>query len=137
MSDPAGAAPARPATPFEWMGGEDAVRALADRFYDLMDLDPAYAVIRALHPSSLDGSRDKFFWFLCGWLGGPQHYVERFGHPRLRARHLPFSVGIRERDQWLACMHQAMTELQLDPELVRRLDASFFQTADFMRNRGG
>jgi len=74
MSDPAGAAPARPATPFEWIGGEDAVRALAGRFYDLMDLDPAYAVIRALHPSSLDASRDKFFWFLCGWLGGPQHY---------------------------------------------------------------
>ena len=124
-------------TAFSWVGGEPAVRALCDRFYDLMDLEPAFADIRALHPASLDDSRDKFFWFLCGWLGGPQHYVERFGHPRLRARHLPFPVGIRERDQWLACMHQAMTELQLDAELVRRLDESFFKTADFMRNKGG
>ncbi len=124
-------------TPFAWMGGEAAVRALSDRFYDLMDLEPAYAGIRRLHPAALDGSRDKFFWFLCGWLGGPQYFVERFGHPRLRARHLPFAIGIRERDQWLACMHQAMTELALDPQLIERLDAAFFKTADFMRNQGG
>ena len=124
-------------TPFAWVGGEAAVRALSDRFYDLMDLEPAYADIRRLHPAALDGSRDKFFWFLCGWLGGPQYFVERFGHPRLRARHLPFAIGIRERDQWLACMHQAMTELALDPVLIERLDAAFFKTADFMRNKGG
>ena len=124
-----------PATPFEWVGGEEKVRALADRFYDLMDLEPAYAELRALHPTTLDGSRDKLFWFLCGWLGGPQHFVERFGHPRLRMRHFPFAIGIRERDQWLACMHQAMTELALDPALVERLHQSFFQTADFMRNK--
>jgi len=110
---------------------------LSDRFYDLMDLEPAYAGIRALHPASLDDSRQKFFWFLCGWLGGPQHYVERFGHPRLRARHLPFAIGISERDQWLSCMHQAMSELALDPELIIRLNDSFFKTADFMRNKGG
>lgn len=124
-------------TPFEWIGGESAVRALADRFYDLMDLEPAYTGIRALHPTSLDDSRQKFFWFLCGWLGGPAHYVERFGHPRLRARHMPFTVGLRERDEWLACMDQAMAELGVDPELRTRLNDSFFKTADFMRNRGG
>lgn len=124
-------------TPFEWIGGETAVRSLADRFYDLMDLEPAYAGIRALHPASLDDSRQKFFWFLCGWLGGPAHYVERFGHPRLRARHMPFTVGLRERDEWLGCMDQAMGELSLDPALRARLNDSFFKTADFMRNRGG
>ena len=123
------------ATPFEWVGGEAAVKALSDRFYDLMDREPAYAGIRALHPESLDGSREKFFWFLCGWLGGPAHYVERFGHPRLRARHMPFTIGISERDQWLVCMDQAMNELGLDPELILRLNDSFFKTADFMRNR--
>jgi len=101
--------------------------ALVDRFYDLMDLDAAYAELRALHPTTLDGSRDKLFWFLCGWLGGPQHYADRVGHPMLRARHLPFSIGIRERDQWLACMRQAMTELQFDPQLAQRLGASFFR----------
>ena len=72
-------------TPFEWIGGESRVRALVDRFYDLMDLEPAYSALRASHGSTLDEARNKLFWFLCGWLGGPAHYVERFGHPRLRA----------------------------------------------------
>jgi hemoglobin len=124
-------------TPFEWVGGEEAVRSLADRFYDLMDLESAYAELRALHPPALDDSRDKLFWFLCGWLGGPPHYMDRFGHPRLRARHLPFAIGIKERDQWLTCMQQAMHELALDPVLIERLNDSFFKTADFMRNKGG
>ena len=127
----------QPETAYDWVGGEGAVRALVDRFYDLMDLEPAYAELRALHPTALEGSRDKLFWFLCGWLGGPQHYIERFGHPRLRARHLPFPIGIKERDQWLQCMDQAMQELQLDPVLVGRLRESFFNTADWMRNKGG
>lgn len=125
------------ATPFERLGGEPAVRALVDRFYDLMDLEPAYAELRAVHGTSLDSARDKLFWFLCGWLGGPQHYVERFGHPRLRARHLPFPIGIRERDQWLACMNQAMREREVDPALAERLAQAFFGTADWMRNKGG
>ena len=122
--------------PFDRVGGEARVRALVDRFYDLMDLEPAYAALRALHPSTLEGSRDKLFWFLCGWLGGPQHYTDRFGHPMLRARHLPFAIGIRERDQWMHCMQQAMAQVELDPEFAQRLSASFFQTADWMRNRG-
>jgi hemoglobin len=111
------------------------VRALVDRFYDLMDLEPAYAAIRAMHPGTLDGSRDKLFWFLCGWLGGPDLYQQRHGHPRLRARHLPYAIGIRERDQWMACMIQALHEQQVDESLAGRLADSFFGTADWMRNR--
>jgi hemoglobin len=122
-------------TAFERLGGEQAVRTLVDRFYDLMELEPAYAQLRALHPTSLEGSRDKLCWFLCGWLGGPSHYIDRFGHPRLRARHLPFSIGIAERDQWMACMQQAMRELHVAPELAQRLAEAFFNTADWMRNR--
>ena len=122
-------------TPYMRLGGEPGVRALVDRFYDLMDLEPAYADIRALHPSTLDGSRDKLHWFLCGWLGGPDLYVQRHGHPRLRARHLPYAIGIAERDQWMACMKQAMQEQHLDPELAQRLAEAFFGTADWMRNR--
>ena len=133
MSEPEEAA----VGPFERIGGEAGVRALVDRFYDLMELDPGFAELRAVHPTSLAGSRDKLFWFLCGWLGGPQHYTDRFGHPMLRARHLPFSIGIRERDQWLACMQRAMTEQAVDPALAQRLADSFFGTADWMRNRGG
>ena len=123
-------------SPFDQLGGEPTVRNLVDRFYDLMELEPAYAELRAVHGSTLADARDKLFWFLCGWLGGPQHYVERFGHPRLRARHMPFSIGILERDQWLACMDQAMTEVHVDATLHQRLNASFFQTADWIRNRG-
>ncbi len=123
--------------PYVTLGGEPAVRALVDRFYDLMDLEPAYAGIRSLHPTDLGGSRDKLFWFLCGWLGGPDLYIQRFGHPRLRARHLPFDIGISERDQWMACMVQAMGEEGVSAELSDRLTRSFFGTADWMRNRGG
>ena len=123
-------------TPFEWMGGETVVKALCERFYDLMDLEPDYAALRSVHGTDLSQARDKLFWFLCGWLGGPSHYTERFGHPRLRMRHMPFPIGIRERDQWLACMDQAMRETGLDPELRERLRNSFFQTADWMRNIG-
>lgn len=124
------------ASAFELLGGEPGVRALVDRFYDLMDLEPAYAVLRGVHGTTLDDARDRLFWFLCGWLGGPNHYIERFGHPRLRARHLPFAIGIRERDEWLACMAQAMREQGIDADLQARLAQAFFQTADWMRNKG-
>ena len=128
-------------TPFAWIGGEERVKALVERFYDLMDLEPGYTALRAAHAGPLDNARQRLFWFLCGWLGGPQHYTERFGHPRLRMRHMPEQtggspIGITERDQWLACMDQAMLEIAVDDVLRSRLNASFFQTADWMRNRG-
>ncbi|WP_374666733.1 group II truncated hemoglobin [Ramlibacter sp.] len=122
------------ATPFDWIGGEAKVHALVERFYDLMDLEPKYAALRAAHGSDLVRARQHLFWFLCGWLGGPPHYTDRFGHPRLRMRHMPFKIGILERDQWLACMDQAMGEVGVDAELRTRLNQSFFQTADWMRN---
>ena len=122
-------------TPFDELGGEPAVQRLVERFYDLMDLEAGYSAVRASHGPSLDDARQKLFWFLCGWLGGPDHYVQRFGHPRLRARHLPFSIGVRERDEWLACMAQAMAETGVPPALRQRLAQNFFQTADWMRNR--
>jgi len=125
------------ASAFEAIGGEARVRLLVERFYDLMDLEPAYAALRAVHGSELANAREKLFMFLCGWLGGPQHYVERFGHPRLRARHMPFVIGIRERDQWLACMDQAMSEVGVPDALRAKLRESFFQTADWMRNTPG
>ena len=121
--------------PFEQIGGEDRVRALVERFYDLMELEPRYALLRAVHGDDLVRARQHLFWFLCGWLGGPQHYVERFGHPKLRARHMPFSIGVVERDQWLACMDQAMGETGVPERLREGLRNSFFRTADWMRNR--
>jgi hemoglobin len=122
-------------TPYARLGGDAAVRALVDRFYDLMDLEPGYARLRAVHGNELTHARDKLYWFLSGWLGGPNHYIERFGHPRLRARHLPFSIGQVERDQWMACMNQALVEQGVDEDLRLRLVQAFFQTADWLVNR--
>ena len=127
--------PAPAATPFDWIGGEPQVRALVDRFYDLMDLEPGYAALRAAHGSTLANARERLFMFLCGWLGGPDYYVQQHGHPRLRARHLPFSIGIQERNQWVQCMDQAMGEVGVDPQLRARLHDSFMNTADWMRNK--
>lgn len=123
--------------PYGRLGGDSAVRTLVDRFYDLMDLEPDYADLRRAHGSDLTDARDKLYWFLSGWLGGPDLYIQRFGHPRLRARHLPFAIGVRERDQWLACMNQAMIECDVEEELRVRLLQAFFQTADWMRNQAG
>jgi len=122
---------------FEQVGGEDGVRALTERFYDLMDIEPDFAALRAVHGPTLDQPRERLFWFLCGYFGGPDHYVRRFGHPRLRARHLPFPIGERERDQWVACMGRAMADLDYPQPLAERLLHAFFGTADWMRNREG
>jgi hemoglobin len=122
---------------FEMLGGEAGLRELVDRFYDLMDLEPEFAGIRTLHPTTLDDSRNKLYWFLCGWTGGPDHYIERFGHPRLRARHLPYAIASDERDQWLRCMAWAMQDVGVPEALRERLMQSFYQTADWMRNRQG
>jgi hemoglobin len=130
------APPGSPAeTPYARLGGAARVRALVDRFYDLMDLEPEYVDLRQVHGNDLTQARDKLYWFLSRWLGGPDLYGGRFGHPRLRARHLPFSIGVRERDQWLACMNQAMIEEGVDEDLRVRLIQAYFKTADWMRNR--
>ncbi|MCI0525303.1 MAG: group II truncated hemoglobin [Acidobacteria bacterium] len=122
-------------TLYESIGGEPTVRALVERFYDLMDTLPEAAGIRALHPETLDESREKLFMFLSGWMGGPPLYIERFGHPRLRARHLPFPIGEPERDQWLTCMNKALEENVRDPLMRQQLLRSLAQLADFMRNK--
>lgn len=124
-------------TPYALLGGDAAVRALVERFYDLMDLEPQYAELRALHAPDLAHAREKLYLFLSGWLGGPSLYIERYGHPMLRRRHLPFPIGVRERDQWMACMEQAMVEQGVGDDLRARLREAFFQTADWMRNRPG
>ena len=122
-------------TPFDAIGGEPRVRELVDRFYDPMDEDPACETIRKLHPEELGESRDKLSDFLCGWMGGPPLYMQKHGHPKLRMRHAPFSIGNAERDQWLACMAAAMDDLSVEGELRTFLDARFAHVADFMRNR--
>ena len=124
-------------TTYELIGGEAVVSQLCDRFYALMDSTPQFAQLRAMHPEDLKGSRDKLYMFLSGWMGGPDLFVEKFGHPRLRGRHMPFAIGVQERDQWVACMVLAMEELGIEEGLRQKLLQNFFHTADFMRNKEG
>ena len=123
------------ATPYERIGGAAGVRALVRRFYQLMDELPEAYGIRRLHPPDLAGSEDKLFMFLSGWLGGPPLFASRYGHPRLRARHLPFAIGRAERDQWLMCMNHALEEQVADPALRAPLYKAIADLADHMRNR--
>jgi len=122
-------------TPYRALGGAENLRALVDRFYELMDEQPEYYAIRKLHPQDLSGSAEKLYLFLSGWLGGPPLYQEKYGQPFLRARHLPFSIGAIERDLWLACMRQALRDVQVEEGLSEALANAFYKTADHMRNR--
>lgn len=122
-------------THYHRLGGELVIRRLVDRFYDLMDEDPDFYGIRKMHARDLTEARNKLFMFLSGWTGGPQLYMEKFGHPRLRQRHLPFAIGESERDQWMGCMQRAMDEVGVDETLRQELSAAFWKTADFMRNK--
>jgi hemoglobin len=117
------------------LGGEAGVRAVVDRFYDLMDTLPEARAIRAMHPTSLSESRQKLFEFLSGWLGGPNLYIEKRGHPRLRARHMPFPVDAAARDAWMLCMTRAMTELVTDDDARQKLLKGLADLADHMRNQ--
>ena len=119
------------------IGGETTVRALIGRFYDLMDSMPEYYLIRKLHVQDLSGAREKLYRFLTGWLGGPPLYAEKYGHPMLRARHLPFAIGIAERDAWIHCMRSAAEAEIADEKLRVWLIAQLFKTADWMRNQAG
>ena len=107
------------------------MRRLVDRFYDIME---GHELIRKLHPEDLTGSREKLFLFLSGWLGGPQRYVEKYGEPNLKTRHMAYPIGEAERDDWIACMRQAMAELGLEGIMFEQLLMSLYRTADFMRN---
>lgn len=120
---------------YDRIGGAEKIRALVKRFYQLMDELPETEDIRKMHPELLHGSEEKLFKFLSGWMGGPQLYVQQYGHPMLRQRHLPFPIGNAERDQWLFCMKQALQDVVEDESLRKELEASFDKVANHMRNR--
>ncbi|HUW39312.1 MAG TPA: group II truncated hemoglobin [Rhodocyclaceae bacterium] len=122
-------------SPYEILGGAPALRRLVGRFYELMDTLPESYALRRLHPRDLSTSEEKLFMYLSGWLGGPQLFVEKYGHPRLRARHLPFAIDTAMRDQWLLCMRTALTECVADAGLRAQLERALADLADHMRNR--
>lgn len=127
----------QPATFFQMLGGAEKIRDIVERFYDIMDSDSRAAGIRAMHAQDLTEAREKLFMFLTGWTGGPQLYIERYGHPQLRARHLPFPVDESARDQWMYCMIKSLHENAVEEPVLTRLASVLYELADFMRNRAG
>jgi hemoglobin len=124
---------------YELLGGETSgtenIRHLVETFYDIMDSDSKVVPLRAMHQPDLTSAREKLFMFLTGWTGGPQLYIERYGHPMLRARHMPFPVDESARDQWMYCMIKAMHQLNFEDDLMKKLANQLYGVADFMRNR--
>lgn len=127
----------RPTPLFELLGGQEPIRALVDRFYDLMDSLPEAKTIRDMHPQDLSGSRDKLFMFLTGWSGGPPLYIQRHGHPRLRGRHMPFAIDDSAAAAWMLCMRQALDEQVGDTEVRDVVERALTRIASHMRNVQG
>ncbi|CAM3354006.1 group II truncated hemoglobin [Polaromonas hydrogenivorans] len=123
-----------PATHFELLGGQAGVVRLVNAFYRHMDTRLDASGIRAMHEPDLASTKAVLVLYLCEWLGGPKDYSAQRGHPRLRMRHGGFSIGVAERDAWLACMRAALDDAGATPELHGALMTAFFKTADWMRN---
>lgn len=122
-------------TLYERLGGEETIRRLVTRFYDLMAHDPEGDAALQAHGPSLDHARLMLFEYLTGWTGGPPLFVNRRGAPMLRARHLPFKIGSRERDAWLYCFRKAWHETVKDDELTALVLPQIERLADHMRNQ--
>lgn len=122
-------------TPYELLGRDQGVRQLVADFYELMDTLPEAATIRAMHKGNLSEITDKLGTFLIGWLGGPQHYQERFGRVIIPLAHRPFPIGPSERDQWLLCMDRALQKTSLGASMKARLMESFGRMAEMCRNK--
>jgi hemoglobin len=136
MSQPSASTPQ---SLYDLLGGEpkatNQIREIVEAFYDVMDSDEKAKTIRQMHPEDLTSSREKLFMFLTGWTGGPQFYIERYGHPFLRRRHLPFKIGEEERDQWIYCMTKGMLNLKMEDQKIKALLNALYPIADFMRNQ--
>ncbi len=120
------------ATPYLELGGEDGTRRLAKEFYDVIEEESPR--LRAMLPRNITKTREKFFMYLSGWLGGPPLYEEKWGHPQLRMRHMPFSIGDREAEEWMRCMRVAMENAEIGEPLRSFLDERFEPLAQHMRN---
>ncbi len=123
-------------TPYQLLGGEKPLHSLVDRFYFYMDILPEAQGIRAMHGKNLSPANEKLFKFLSGWLGGPNLFIEEYGHPRLRMRHFPFAIGPAERDQWMHCMQRALAEISISQPLRDELYQALYQLATHMINTG-
>lgn len=141
MSDPADTTPASPKpraygegdASFQAAGGVEGLRRLVADFYRMMDTLPEAATIRAMHPSDLSGSADKLHRFLCGWLGGPKLYREKYGSIHIPSAHAHLAIGERERDAWLLCMERALARQDYPREFRDYLLRALFRPAEASR----
>ena len=128
-----------PPSLYQLLGGEPQattkIREIVEAFYDVMDQDEKAKTIREMHAPDLTSAREKLFMFLVGWTGGPQLYIERYGHPFLKRRHFPFKIGETERDEWIYCMTKAMLNLKIEESTIKALLNALYPLADFMRNQ--
>lgn len=124
-----------PQTPYEILGGEEGVRALAGAFYEAMDALEGARDIRAMHQENLEEIKEKLFEFLSGWMGGPPIYARKYGGVCLNEPHAPFAIGEEARDQWLKCMDKALEDIGASDALKDMLRAPLFQIADVVRNQ--
>lgn len=122
-------------TEYEFLGGDRGIHALVTEFYRQMDTLPETKTIRDMHPKDLSESIQKLYEFLSGWLGGPQLYVEKHGHPRLRMRHFPFKIGVSESEQWLLCMERALTVQDVPAAKRQLLMDAFRKVSNHMINQ--
>lgn len=120
---------------YDQLGGEEMIRKIAYTFYDVMSILPETKELLAMHPPDLSYSKEKLFMFLSGWLGGPQLFEKNFGHPRLRARHMPFKIDKSARDQWMLCMVTAFDQLKIQEPIRSELLHALLKLADHMRNQ--
>ena len=121
------------ATPYEEIGGDAGVRALVETFYDIVEAQSP--VLRAMLPADMSGSRQKLYEFLSGWMGGPQLYFERRGHPRLRLRHMPFPIDSHAAEEWARCMSQALGVVDAPHGIRTYLERELGNTAHGLRNK--
>jgi hemoglobin len=119
---------------YDRLGGKAGVQELVTRFYDIMDQDSAVKMIRDKHPAALANARPKLFEYFSGWFGGPPLFIDKYGHPRLKARHNHIKIGLEDRDQWLQCLYGALDQMEVDPMLRKDLLEKIEPMADHMRN---
>ena len=126
--------PAVSDTMYDWIGGETTVRALVDRFYELMDSDPAVAPIRAMHKEDLGPMRQSLFEYLSGWLGGPPLFIQKRGSPCIVKAHKPLHIDAAAAEQWMKCMRQAMVDVGIDDQYRQMLEPAFGRVAGALKN---
>lgn len=118
---------------YEAIGGEAVIDKLVDDFYFIMATDPLARDCFATHNDrDIQHSAVKLKAFLSGWLGGPQLYLEKFGHPRLRMRHAPFPIGTKEAEQWLYCMKLALEKSMMTKALQSQIYEAFVPVAQML-----